>query len=247
MSWIDNITKENFDQSFNIKSIIIDSTFYPASGIDATNIEALSCFTKSFIHVDYSVPKTVVLKALTEDFIPVGYEVIGLKVIEHEDLIPFQFIPGKIPRLKSESKRITFLNNSKKNLVPFSVWAVYSLNENSTYKKANKIKRFSILHIGGEACDAFKFLYVHYKTNPTAIAILNPGEGYGDNWTKFTDTESPFYKLLEVNSKKNKIDFPQILFTNNSDPANCFWPNYTCKNVKLQKKRYGDYCIFLKD
>ena len=58
MSWINTITLENFEESFDLKEILKNSTFYPASGIDATNIEGLSAYTNSFVHVDYSFQKT---------------------------------------------------------------------------------------------------------------------------------------------------------------------------------------------
>ena len=41
MSYIDQITKENFISKFNIQEILNQSVYYPASGIDASDIECL--------------------------------------------------------------------------------------------------------------------------------------------------------------------------------------------------------------
>lgn len=42
MDWLNKITEENFVNSFNIKNILTDSVYYPASGIDGRAIEGLS-------------------------------------------------------------------------------------------------------------------------------------------------------------------------------------------------------------
>ena len=60
MKNIDKITKENFNESFNIADILSDSVFYPAAGIDARDIECLSNLSNSFVHVDYSNQKEVI-------------------------------------------------------------------------------------------------------------------------------------------------------------------------------------------
>jgi hypothetical protein len=240
MNWIENITSENFEESFDLIKILENSTFYPASGIDATNIEGLSQYSKSFVHVDYSVSKSDVRKALIQEFIPVGYKMIGLKLMEKDDLTPNGFSPNNFPLKQSEKERINFLNNPKNNHKSFCFWAIYELDDSLSNKTDGKIKKFSLLHVGGEACATFDALYVNNGINPTAIAILNPSEGYGDNWTKFSDPDYRLFQLLQLNLERNKTSLPEYIFTNMTSNEECFWPNYNFLNKGEYLRPNGD-------
>lgn len=230
MKWIDKIKEQNFNESFDIKNILIDSVYYPASGIDGRAIRGLSNYSNSFIHVDYSEKKETVENALRSDFIKVGYRLMGLKHISRYELTPKNIITHDFHLMESEQERINFLKNSIQNLTPFALWAVYELDSSLTHKTSNKVKRFSLLHIGGEACATFDALYVSNKMNPLAIAILNPGEGYGDNWTSFRETDYRFYKLIKYNVHNNDTNFPKYLLTNMCGESDCFWPDYNHKS-----------------
>lgn len=226
MKWINRINKENFDTSFDLKSILTDSVYYPASGIDGRAIEGLSRYSYSFIHADYSKPRETVEIALRTRFEPVGYRLIGLKYISQNELTPNGFIPHNFPLKESEQQRINFLQDSIRDFTQFALWAVYELDSELTQNTSNKVKKFSVLHIGGEACATFDALYISNSINPLGVAILNPGEGYGDNWTVFTNPDYRFYKLIEYNVQNNQQTFPKYLFTNVRVENNCFWPNY---------------------
>ena len=232
MNWIEKITSENFEENFDLINILENSTFYPASGIDATNIEGLSHSSQSFINVDYSVSESDVRKALSLDFIPVGYNIIGLKLIKKEDLSPNGYKPNSFPLKESEKDRIHYLDDAKNNHTSFCFWAIYELNDSLIYKKDGKVKKFSLLHVGGEACATFDALYVRYGINPIAVAILNPAEGYGDNWTNFRDPDYRLYKLMQLNLERNKARLPEYVFTNMTTNKDCFWPNYSFINGK---------------
>jgi len=228
MEWIEKINSENFDSSFNVKDVLNNSVYYPASGIDGRGIEGLSMYSCSFIHADYSMPQETVNTALRADFIPVGYNLVGLRDILEDELTPNGFISHNLPLNEHEQNRIHFLQHSIRNFTPFALWAVYELDYNETKNITAKINKFSILHVGGEACATFDALYIGYKINPLAVVILNPGEGYGDNWTIFRDSNYRFYKLIEYNVQNNHQRFPRYLFTNTT--RNCFWPNYQLIN-----------------
>jgi hypothetical protein len=233
MNWIDNITLENFEESFDLNEILKNSTFYPASGIDATNIEGLSEYTNSFVHVDYSIPKNEVERALNEDFSTVGYKLIGFKCVTESELTPNGFAPNNFPFKDSEKERMDYMTTAKSTHKPFCFWAIYEIDETLTGRTTGKIKKFSLLHIGGEACATFDALYVSNNINPKAVAILNPSEGYGDNWTKFRDPEYRLFRLMQLNSEKNRIGLPEYVFTDSTLDGNCFWPNYKLIDKKI--------------
>ena len=235
MSYIDQITKENFKSKFNIIEILNQSVYYPASGIDASDIECLGNKFKSFIHVDYSCKKEDVFEAMSKHFMPVGFELIGIKEVLQSELTPNGFQLNKIIFNEHEKARLKE-NSIKKNFYslnfkPFAYWAVYQLNSNHTNNLTDKTSQFSLLHIGGEGCATFEALYINNKINPSCVVIINPSEGYGDNWTLFTNPNFRFYKSISSNSIKNKIQLPSIILTNmNCIGDNFFWPKYKFLN-----------------
>ncbi len=233
MNWLEKITPENFDKSFDIKQVLTQSAFYPASGTDGSHIPI---FTKmgilSFVNVDYSIPKEKVEEAMKQDFIGVGYTLIGLKHIHKEEITPDGFSPkASIPFNAHEKHRMASLTFVKErmlanNFTPFAIWGVYELNHEKTKQTHNKAKRFSLLHIGGEACATYDATYLNNCIKPEGIAIIRPSEGYGDNWTLFTNPEFRLHKMLMMNCSKTENNMPRYLLTGNTMTQGSFWPNY---------------------
>lgn len=233
MHWIERITPENFNSSFNLKDILSGSVCYPASGIDGRALIGLVPFSGSYVNIDYSIPREKVEHALRNDFENVGYSLLGLTYIPEVTLTPMGFEMHYFPATDSELAKMNFVKQSRQKFTPFALWAVFELNE-TMQKKSGKRNRFSILHIGGEACATFDALYVGNGINPLAVAILNPGEGYGDNWTSFSKPEYRFFKLIEYNVIHNKAVYPGYVMTNL-----CLWPGY--KEVKSSSEGWRLY------
>jgi hypothetical protein len=232
MQTINQITLENFDSSFDLLDILNGSVFYPAAGIDAGDTEWLSSKSNSFVHVDYSISRKDVEQAMKADFQKVGYRIIGLKSITREELTPHGFRPGNFQLNEHERERLQMPFISENfycpNFTPFALWAIYELDETRTAKTAGKIERFSLLHIRGEACATFEALYLSNKINPHCVAIISPGEGYGDNWTLFTDPDFRLYQSLRLNHQQNNAPMPQYLLTTSftDEGKGVKWPNY---------------------
>lgn len=232
MESLNQITKENFNSSFNIKDILQNSVYYPASGIDAIPIEVFGNKHPSFINVDYSLDYDKVKKALESNFIPVGYKLIGIKDVSKEELTPNGFTPETFSLNEHEKNRLEehdFIKDLYENSASsgFAIWAVYELDNDLTSKTDGKAERFSILHIKGEGCATFEALYFGNKINPKAIAIIKPAEGFGDNWTKFTDSKCRFYQLIRKNEHVNGAEMPNSILTDFSSEDGCFWGEYS--------------------
>jgi hypothetical protein len=153
--------------------------------------------------------------------------------VSKEELTPAGFTPNNFALNDYEKQRLVSISIrdrfNQRNFKPFALWALYELNPAKTGKTHGKAQRFSILHIGGEACATFEALYIQNKINPSAIAIINPGEGYGDNWTRFSDPQFRLHQNVIFNAQNNNATMPNIILTNmvRSDEDNFFWPNYT--------------------
>jgi hypothetical protein len=211
MNYLNSITSENFDQSFNLRKLLTNSMFYPASGIDAFDIEHSPLDISSFIHVDYSVSKSEVATAMREDFKPIGYKLIGIKSIDLEEFNANGLSQTPLELNEEEKSRleIDFIYNrfNFKNFTPFAIWSVYELDQPATNRRSNKRNKFSLLHIGGEACDMFNQLYVANKLNPVSITLKRSGYGYGDNWTDFYDPKSCLNKFLQCCTQITKLEY----------------------------------------
>jgi hypothetical protein len=231
MRTINQITKENFASSFNLKDILVDSAFYPASGIDGTGIECLSFKTNSFVHVDYSMPRYVVQEALERHFEPVGFRCIGLRYVSKEELTTHGFRPRDFRLNEHEKHRLEeeVIRDRlySKNFTPFALWAVYEFDKTSPHRAAGQISRFSLLHIGGEACATFEAIYFNNGINPEAVIIKDPSEGYGDNWTSFSNPDFRLYQAILLNHKQNGASMPEYIFSNFTLDDICFWPDYS--------------------
>lgn len=231
METLNQITKENFNSSFNITDVLQNSVYYPASGIDGKPIEVFANEYNSFVNVDYSLCYDEVKNALESNFIPVGYKLIGIKDISKGDLSPNGFTPEYFSLNEHEKNRLNehkFIEDLYENSASsgFGIWAVYELDNNLTGKTDGKVKRFSILHVRGEGCATFEALYFENKINPKVIAIIKPAEGYGDNWTKFTDSKFRFYQLIRKNEHVNGAEMPNSILTDFSCEDGYFWSEY---------------------
>ena len=139
----------------NIKELLEESVFYPASGIDGTAIMLLMDKSKSFIQVDYSISEHQVRQAMTNDFKNTGYALKSLTRIDVNDIIQ----PYKPVFNEHEEHRLSNNPHVKdryelNNFHPFVIRAIY--------ESKGGIK-FSLLHIGAEALVVFNSLYVKYK------------------------------------------------------------------------------------
>ena len=224
--------QKNLD--FNLKSFIENSVFYRASGIDYSYISIfLDKGISNFLHVDYSVKKEEILKKFKTAFDASKYKLIRISEISKNQITPNGFrLISNIPLNDHENdrlQRLDFVRDNFKgvNFTPFAllVKVEYELEEN------DKVTKFSILHIGGEACATFEASYFTNGVNPKAVVIIRPSEGFGDNWTLFTNSNFRLYKMLEMNVDKNNQLLPKYLlqlsdFEVPGEIAKSCWENY---------------------
>ena len=98
------ITSDNFNESFKINEVLLNSVFYPASHLDGIGIELFSQEFNSYVHADYSTPREMVYNAMFNHFSGVGYDLVGIKDISKNELNPGGYTPSKITMTEYENE-----------------------------------------------------------------------------------------------------------------------------------------------
>jgi hypothetical protein len=180
------------NKNLPLMDILKDSFFYPASGLDAWPIKYLSDNFYSFVYADYGVQEQKFLQDLHFK----GYEIVLSREIDinnelHPDLA-ISFNAENIP----DSIEV-------KN--PYAYWVV-AMKISDDMEGA---EMFSLLFLAVEGIKVYNRLYVDNKIAPKALAIIQPGTGFGGNWTDFMDPDG----LLANCVIKSDIPKPQYLVT----------------------------------
>ena len=92
------------------------------------------------------------------------------------------------------------------------------------FGKEHGPQRFSLLYLGAEGAAAYSGLYLANKITPKAMAIIQPGTGFGLNWTDFTDFDAPLAKTVRMGNAMPEYFFYGGIGDFSYD--NFAWPGY---------------------
>jgi len=204
MNQFNDITKQQIEKGpFPLKQILANSLFYPASSFDGgvikdCNKNSTSLHIYSFIYCDYAPGKEAFLN---EQNSLKGYHVLGGRNVKLSELIP----NGWEQKLPPDFNYNTY-QKYKNNWKPFAYWTIYERDE--TKNEEHGPMRFSLLYIGGEAVATYQALYVSNKTKAKGLAIIQPGTGFGGNWTNFAQQD----KALAWVIQDNPVGKPDIIY-----------------------------------
>lgn len=222
------------DSPFDINNILKNSLYYPSSALDGDPVRYLGGYIHSFVYVDYGVKKARLVNNLydrLEGF--KGYDVLFTRDMREKDLVPNGWTPVELH--KSDGDPMEY----RKNMVtPYAVWTVLQRKEN--YSDSHGPERFSLLYIAGDGAATFNALYHANKTYPDIVAVIQPGEAFGFNWTNFRDEKGIFGRLV----LKNPYGKPEYLLYGGwgSDYKPACWEEYSelIRYWKLDKETGGE-------
>ena len=213
--WLLNLTKETIEQGpLPLLDLLRGSVYYPAAGTDGHDVEMLSSYAPSFVHVDYSCRESEVRARLQNDQCFAGYELAGLRSVSEAELTPSGWRPSfHNPKGHRDLPESAHPSNS------FALWAVYA--RKSTYGPDHGAERFSLLHLHAEGVAAYDALYRGNGTQARFLAIIGPGEGYGDNWTRFTEPGNFLHQVVMGHPQG-----PPAYLLYWGDNAQACWPEF---------------------
>jgi len=168
--------------SLPLNLLLQDSLYYPSAGLDGAIVKHFSNQYQSFVMCDYAQGFDAFSKEVNHFK---GYQIVGQRALVEKELIPNGWDMQIPPGVHLEE----YLQYQSSFKTPFAHWAVYErLPE---YDESHGVKRFSLLYIGGEGVATYQALYWSNKQTAKALAIVQPGTGFGLNYTDFRDSNKP--------------------------------------------------------
>lgn len=176
MELINKITKQQFEKDLPIKALLENSLYYPACGFDGGVVKHFSKEVQSFIYCDYATGEEKLNDARNNFY---GYKVLFERNVREDELTPNGWTPVRHPEIRREE----YLKHVEQFKKPFCKWSIYE-RENE-FNEEHGPKRFSVLYVGGEGVATYNALYYSNQTTAKILAIIQPGTGWGLNWTDF--------------------------------------------------------------
>ncbi len=185
-----------------LMDLMRDSVFYPASGLDGDPLRHLGSYFSSFIFADYGYQVEDVMATFNDDgwnrFAYPWKLVAKRRIIESE--LPLDQWHLNSAGFNEGGNRTEI---SRKAKPPFAVWAVFHRDVGDRHRP----QLASLLFLGFEAVTAFQNLYITNSLTPACIAVIQPSDPMGSNWTDFVDPDL----ILAQAVLQNPVGMPQYL------------------------------------
>lgn len=172
----------------------------------------------SFVYVDYGVTSEELDEQLLNNGFA-GYKIAHQRNVEEHEITPNGWNPKISPEEQNDYRR--------KNPIPpkpFCKWIIFERADN--VNSGHGPKRFSVLYLCADGVAAFQALYTAGEVAPDALGIIQPGTGFGGNWTDFTDEKGPLARSVS----ENPAGRPRILLHGGSGGSKLYvgscWPRH---------------------
>lgn len=218
--WLKDIDKASMQViSFPLGKLLDGSVYYPSSGFDGSPVKYFGSLFQTFIYVDYGYSRKQFREELVKNSFA-GYQIIGLREVGVEELTPKGWIPPVLT--PNESEHMRYADQYRQE--SFCDWIIFE--RESTLSAEHGPLRFSLLYVCADGAEAFNALYVNNRRCPSVIALIQPGYGFGRNWTDFYDPNG----ILARTVMENPAGKPEILLYGGWGQRkyfrSCPWPYY---------------------
>jgi len=188
--------------------------------------------------VDYGYTSEQLTEALSQTGFR-SYRILGRREVTKEELTPQGWNPQPPP--PSERRRPP--NGWIKS--PFCSWIVLQRAEPDP--ATPHMDRFSLLYLCADGVAAYQALYTSNQKFPACIAVIQPGTGFGGNWTDFTDPEKAFYQAIRANPAGR----PGYLLHGGNGPSHFYekpcWPAYSIQLKSHHRAGFGRVGLWATD
>ena len=174
---------------FPLEKVLEHSLFYPAAGFDGRPVQFLGGFIHSFVYVDYGSGETAVDDEVRREGFA-GYRIAGSKRLEERDLAPNGWVPNIPPQHRHQMRRFEDMQTRGFVRRSFATWYVFDRDNDKS--EGHGPQRFSLVYICADGIAAYQALYWQHRTAPEVLTIIQPGGGFGGNYTDFRDPKGFF-------------------------------------------------------
>ena len=234
--WIKSDFSENPVSQIPLKEILSGSLYYPSSGFDGDPIKYLSGKFYSFIFVDYGIDRNELDEEIRNRGFN-GYHIVMSRDITEKQLTPNGWEPTSPSRHDGDPSK--YRDWIKK---PFAKWLVFQ--RNNGLSSEHGAEKFSLLYLCLDGVAAFQALYISNNCFPLGIAIIQPGHGFGGNWTNFEDPEG----ILARTVIANPAGKPKILLYGGIGKRDFYrepcWPRFSEHVCFLEKANGGSIGVW---
>lgn len=241
-------TFDNGEIIFSQQELLHNSFFYPASGLDFSQIDENNYLLNRFIYVDYTERETDIIKAINIKKSVKDYEVLVQRKLEPSELPNHETIFGRTHEFfcKSDSRNANhlpidkiFYTESEVDELGMSdehtichkkswgaIWIVLKRQEDC---KTQKPEYISLIFISADAVCAYKGLYYDLNIVPKALGLIQYGRAFGGAYSHLDNEESNFGKMIlkAKNSPHFLIYGVTTNWDNNGRPEGCFKETYS--------------------
>lgn len=217
-SWIIEAVRAGPDAVLPLESILTDSLYYPACGLNGTPIKHFSGFIHSFVYADYGIGPNQYLSNIHMRNGIRGYLPVVQKRLKREDVVPMGWTPQILPQRRDWGR----LRMRERRASPFGHWSIWE--RTSAFGDDHGPKYFSLLYFCGEMSAVYQGLYIRLGIAPKVIALIQPGV-MGGEWENPVADDS-FFKQV-VNS--HPAGLPQYLLRgsyNHGGNTLSKWPEF---------------------
>lgn len=188
-TWLSDLSSVTIlNEPFPLHELLRDSLYYPSSGFDGDPIRHLAGNILSFIYIDQGHSHDEFMVALKSPGFR-GYDLIAERQVTERELTPRGWQPTLPAHADGDPSH--YRDWIKR---PFCSWSVHQLCEDVPISHGPS--RFSLLYLCADGVAAFQALYVANAVVPKAIAVIQPGHGFGGNWTDYTNSEKIFARSV---------------------------------------------------
>ena len=235
--WLAQVDPETMQaEVLPLQGILRDSLYYPSSGFDGDPVRHLAGNVLSFVYVDYGRDRQEFEHALESSGFR-GYEILGIRHVGERELAPRGWNPA--PLLPEDGNPSRYRDWIKP---PFADWVV--LQRARTLPDSHGPQRFSLLHLCADGVAAFQALYVANGIAPAMLAIIQPGHGFGGNWTIYENARL----ILGRSVLQNPAGTPDVLLYGGYGPRDYYrqpcWPDYSAWLCFLNKAAGGSIGVW---
>ena len=233
--------------TFSTLELLQNVFYYPACGMDFSQVCENNYLLNRFIYVDYSHSEEEVISAISKKQVIKDYEVSVKRKLEPSELPNHEVIFGRTHEFlsKSDIRNTNHLPIDKVFYTESEVEELGMSDEHTTCHKKSwgaiwfvlkrvkncktlKPEYISIIYISADAVCAYKGLYYDLKKAPKALGLIQYGKAFGGAYSSLDEDESNFGRMVLKGKNPHFLIYGETTnWDNIGRPEGCFRGKYS--------------------